>query len=56
MKLSKENKVFAGVCSGLAKEYNIDPAYIRLGFVIGSLFTGIPVLAYLVLAFTMEKG
>ncbi|KXX68325.1 PspC domain-containing protein [Flammeovirga sp. SJP92] len=53
---STSNSVFAGVCGGLGKYFNIDPTVIRLGFVV-SLFLGLgsPGLIYLVMAFIMPK-
>jgi phage shock protein PspC (stress-responsive transcriptional regulator) len=44
-----ENKVIAGVSSGLAYYFDLDVAVIRVGFVIGMLFFGVGIIAYLVL-------
>lgn len=48
---SKTDKMVAGVCGGLAQYLNVDPALIRLLFVILILAgIGSPLLIYLVLA------
>lgn len=47
---SVKNKMFAGVCGGLAEYFNIDPVIVRLIFVVLVLPGGLPgVLPYLVL-------
>ncbi len=43
------DKFLGGVCSGIASYTNIDPAVIRLIFVILTLATGLGVLAYIVM-------
>ncbi|MBD0404190.1 MULTISPECIES: PspC domain-containing protein [unclassified Flammeovirga] len=53
---STSNSVFAGVCGGLGKYFNIDPTVIRIGFVASMFFgLGSPGLVYLVMAFIMPK-
>lgn len=44
-----ENKVVAGVASGLSAYFNVDVALIRVLFVAGLLFFGVGLVAYLVL-------
>ncbi len=39
----------AGVASGVAAYFKVDPMLVRLGFIVLSLFNGIGVLLYLVL-------
>jgi len=39
----------AGVCSGLAAYFGIDPTFVRIAFVILTLINGIGILAYLIL-------
>lgn len=46
---SKENRMIAGVCEGIAESYDMDPTLVRLGFVLLALFHGLGVLAYLAL-------
>ena len=51
------DKVLFGVCSGIAKEFQIDTAIIRTGFVITALMGfGVPVMIYILLAITMPKN
>jgi phage shock protein C len=37
---SRKNKVFLGVCGGLEESTGIDAPIIRLGFILGAIFTG----------------
>lgn len=57
LKKSKDNKMIAGVCGGLAENFNMDPMLMRIIYVAGTLFTGIflGVIAYVVLMFVMEE-
>lgn len=45
-----KNKVVAGVCSGFAEYYNVDPTLVRLLFVTVTILTGIGpgLLAYII--------
>ncbi len=45
---STRNKVIGGVCGGLADYLNMDPTLVRVLTVVISLFTGVPVIAYIV--------
>ena len=45
---SKKNKILAGVCGGLGEYFNIDPALVRLAFVLLSIFAGGGILAYII--------
>ena len=45
---SRENRMVAGVCGGLAEYLDADPTMVRLVTVLAILFTGVPALAYLV--------
>ena len=44
---SRTQRVIGGVCGGLGEYFNIDPALIRVVFVILSLINGLGILAYL---------
>ena len=56
LKRSKDNKVIAGVCGGLGKEYNVDPAVSRLIFVLATLMGfGPPIMIYIVMALIVEE-
>jgi len=52
---SKNDRVLFGVCGGIAKVTKIDSAIIRLGFILGTIFTGsILFWIYLVLALILR--
>lgn len=54
MKRDTQNKLFFGVCSGIAKQYKIDPVIVRLIFgVLGFMGFGLPIIIYVVLALVM---
>jgi phage shock protein C len=54
---SKSSRVIAGVCGGIANYLNMDPNLVRILTVLISLFTGVPIVAYIVLAFVLpEEG
>ena len=42
------NKMLAGVCSGLADYFNVDPTIIRLAWVLMACFAGTGVFAYII--------
>ena len=44
----REGRVVAGVCSGIAAYFGIDPTLVRLGFALLTIFGGAGVLLYLV--------
>ena len=50
-----ENKMLAGVCSGIADYFNIDPTLVRLGWVLFSLLGGSGLLAYIIAAIIMPE-
>ena len=43
-----DNKVIAGVCSGLGEYFDIDPTWIRLLFLLSIFANGLGILAYIV--------
>lgn len=45
-----------GVCSGMAEYLSIDPSLVRIAFVVATLWGGIGVLAYVVLAIVLPVG
>jgi phage shock protein PspC (stress-responsive transcriptional regulator) len=54
---SKSNRVLGGVCAGVANYLNMDPTLVRVLTVLLTLFTGVPVIVYLVLLFVVpEEG
>jgi phage shock protein PspC (stress-responsive transcriptional regulator) len=50
---SSDQKLFLGVCGGLAEYFDIDPTIVRLAFVIGTLLVGSSILLYVLLALIM---
>jgi len=57
MTRSRTEKVFAGVCGGVAEYFNLDPTIVRLGFLIAAfLGGGIGFIAYIVALIVMPQG
>ena len=56
MHRSVRDRVLGGVCGGLAETFDLDPGGVRAATVILSLFTGMPILAYLVLWLVLKEG
>ena len=54
---SAHDKMFAGVCGGLAEYFNIDSSLLRLIWVLVVIFTGFfpGVLAYIIAALIVPK-
>lgn len=53
--LGTRDKKVAGVCSGIAEYFNIDPTLVRLGWVVFSLAYGSGVLVYIIAALVMPR-
>ena len=53
---SKTDKVIGGVCGGLAAYFKIDPAIVRLAFVLFALAGGASILLYIVLWIAVPLG
>ena len=45
---TREGRVIAGVCAGLAAYFSIDPTLVRLAFAVLTIFGGAGLLLYLV--------
>lgn len=45
---NSQNKILAGVCSGLGDYFNIDPVIIRLLWVVLTIFGGAGILIYII--------
>lgn len=54
-KLSTTDKKLAGVCGGIAAYMNLDATLVRAAFILLTLFTGVGLIAYLVLWFLGSK-
>ena len=53
---SPNDKVVAGVCGGLARHFSIDPALVRLAFIVFAFAGGASVPVYIVLWIVMPEG
>jgi phage shock protein PspC (stress-responsive transcriptional regulator) len=53
---SRNNKVLGGVCGGVAEYTNMDPTLVRVLTVIISLFTGVPIIVYLIALFVIPEA
>ena len=53
---SKENKMLAGVCGGIAEYFNLDPTLIRLGWIVFSALGGSGILAYIIAAIIIPQN
>ncbi|HSF82807.1 MAG TPA: PspC domain-containing protein [Anaerolineales bacterium] len=52
---SRKERMFAGVCGGLAEYFGIDPTLVRLFFVFAALFGGPGLLAYLIMLIVVPE-
>lgn len=52
---SRREKVIAGVCMGLARQFSVSVTIIRLAFILGTIFGGWGVVIYITLWFIMPK-
>jgi len=52
---SIDDRVIAGVCGGLAAYLGVDTVWLRLGFVLGSLFWGVGLVVYALLWITLSE-
>lgn len=48
-----EGKKISGVCKGISDYTDIDVITVRLLYVIASLFSGIPIIIYIILSFVL---
>ena len=55
---SRSDRKFAGVLGGVAEYFGFDPSWVRIGFTIVMILTGIVPLAflYLMMAFVVPKA
>lgn len=52
--LDRSRAKLLGVCSGLANYFNIDPMFLRVGFVAGTIIFGLPAVLYFVIALVAD--
>ncbi len=50
---SATDRVVAGVCGGLAEYLEVDPSLVRLAFIVGTLWGGLGLLVYVVMAIVL---
>ncbi|MDD5020451.1 MAG: PspC domain-containing protein [Candidatus Omnitrophica bacterium] len=48
-----QDKKIAGVCSGLGEYFNVDPALIRIIFLVGIFLWGFTIVLYVICWFAM---
>ncbi|HEX7071140.1 MAG TPA: PspC domain-containing protein [Rhodothermales bacterium] len=55
---SESDKMIAGVCSGIARYFDLDPTLVRVGYALLSIFSaGFPgIIVYLILVAVMPRG
>ena len=51
-----DGAMFAGVCNGIAAYMNIDPTFVRIGFVVLTTLWGCGLLLYVVMAFVVPEA
>lgn len=56
LKLDQDNKVIAGVCSGVANFAGVDPLIVRILWILGTLYVGFGIIAYLVMWLLMAAN
>jgi phage shock protein C len=51
-----DDRIVAGVCSGVGRYFNVDPVLIRVAFAVATVLTwGVAVLAYPIMWFLMPE-
>ena len=53
---SREDKMLAGVCGGLADYFDVDPSLVRLACVLLYLYAGTGLLVYILAAFIIPEA
>lgn len=49
----RQDKMLAGVASGMADFFDIDPTIVRIAWIISALFGGLSIILYVILAFVI---
>jgi phage shock protein C len=52
---SRNNRYIGGVCGGVADYLNMDPTLVRVLTVVVSVFTGVPIILYLIALFLLPE-
>ena len=53
---SNRNRMLCGVCGGIAEYFDIDPALVRVGWVLFCVLGGSGVLAYIIAAMIIPRN
>lgn len=53
--LSRDDRIIAGVCGGIAKTYDIDPLWPRLIAVLLAIYGGVGIILYLVAWMVLDE-
>jgi len=53
---SATNRIFFGVCGGVAEYFDIDPVLVRLAMVLFTLLGGSGIIAYIICAIVIPKA
>ena len=52
---SRDNRMVAGVCGGVADYFSIDPTLVRLGWILFCALGGSGILAYIIAAIVIPE-
>ena len=52
---SRDNRMLAGVCGGVADYFSIDPTLVRLGWILFCALGGSGILAYIIAAIVIPR-
>ena len=52
---SRDNRMLAGVCGGVADYFSIDPTLVRLGWILFCALGGSGILAYIIAAIVIPE-
>ena len=53
-RLDRANGKLLGVCSGMGSYFNVDPMFMRVGFIAATLVFGLPVVLYFAIALVAD--
>ncbi len=53
---SRDNRMLAGVCGGVADYFSIDPTLVRLGWILFCALGGSGILAYIIAAIVIPEA
>lgn len=56
LRRSTTDRVVSGVAGGMAQHFGVDPVWVRLAFVLTTIWGGVGLVVYLVLAFVLPEG